>query len=107
MQHLLVFFHVPSCGHSRRMDSLVDHFLRTHRDHLKLAKVDMNERPDLAKRFGATTAPTLLLVERETMREVARLEGRSTLPDIKSMFEPALGIEQQMERPELQVAGAC
>lgn len=107
MQHLLVFFHVSSCGHSRRMDSLVDHFLRTHRDVLKLAKVDMNERPDLAQRFGATEAPTLILVERGTMRELGRLEGRNTLPSIKHTFEPLMGIEPVMESMELQTAGAC
>jgi thioredoxin-like negative regulator of GroEL len=73
------------------MDSVVDHFLRTHREHLKVAKVELAERADLAKRFNVESGPTLLLLE--NMREVARLEGRRTLPEIKDVFEPILGIE--------------
>lgn len=101
--HVLVFFHARTCGHSRRMDSVVDHFLRTHRDRLKVAKVEIVERADLAERFGVDTAPTLLLLE--DMREVGRLEGRRTLPDIKDAFEPLIGFER--ETLPIELAGAC
>ena len=103
MSRIVVFFHSNTCGHSRRMDSIVDHFMRTHRETLKVAKVEVNERPDLAERFGVETAPTLLLLE--DLKEVARVEGRSTLPDIKLAFEPVMGIEPQ-ELPR-ELAGAC
>ena len=103
MSKILVFFHASTCGHSRRMDSIVDHFMRTHRETLKVAKVDVGERADLAQRFGVETAPTLLLLE--DLKEVARVEGRSTLPDIKLAFEPHMGIEPQ-ELPR-ELAGAC
>lgn len=103
MSHVLVFFHSATCGHSRRMDSVVDHFLRSHRDHLKVAKVELTERADLAQRFGVSGGPTLLLLE--DMREVARLEGRRTLPEMKEVFEPMLGIEPATTTIEL--AGAC
>lgn len=83
--HILVFVHSATCGHSRRMDSIVDHFLRANRDLLKVAKVEISERADLAARFGVTSAPTLLLLE--DLREVARLDGRRTLPEMKDAFE--------------------
>jgi thioredoxin-like negative regulator of GroEL len=103
MSKILVFFHATTCGHSRRMDSIVDHFLRTHREQLKVAKVEVSERPDLARRFNVTSAPSLLLLD--DLREVARLEGRATLPDMKDSFEPHL----DLERGELSIelAGAC
>jgi thioredoxin 1 len=103
MSRILVFFHSTTCGHSRRMDSIVDHFLRTHRGELKVAKVELNERADLAQRFGVTSAPTLILLD--DLVEKARIEGRATLPDMKDSFEPHLALE----RPELPVelAGAC
>lgn len=85
---ILVFFHSTTCGHSRRMDSLVDHFIRTHRGSIRLAKVDFDERADLADRFNVTQAPSILLLDELT--EVVRLEGRQTLPGIKSAIEPHL-----------------
>lgn len=103
MSRILVFFHASTCGHSRRMDSIVDHFLRTHRDHLKVAKVEVAERPDLAQRFGVTSAPTLVLLD--DLKEVARVEGRATLPDMKDSFEPHLGIERR--ELSIELAGAC
>ncbi|MCW2961650.1 MAG: Thioredoxin [Thermoleophilia bacterium] len=104
MAHVVAFFHSTTCGHSRRMDSIVDHFLRTHRETVKVAKVEVAERADLATRFNITSAPTLILLE--DMVEVARLEGRATLPDIKDAFEPFLGLEAAAEQP-IELAGAC
>lgn len=103
MSRILVFVHSATCGHSRRMDSIVDHFLRLHRGSLKVAKVEINERPDLAQRFNVETAPTLLLLD--DLKEVARIEGRRTLPDMKDAFEPFLGVEPT-ELP-VELAGAC
>lgn len=88
---ILVFFWSRTCGHSRRMDSLVDHFMRLHRGELKLAKVELSARPDLAQRFHVGEAPTLVMLE--NLIEVSRLEGRNTLPAIKAAFEPHLDFE--------------
>lgn len=96
--HILVFFHSTTCGHSRRMDSLVDHFVRGHRETLRLAKVDVDNRPDLADRFSVTTAPAILLLD--DLYEVARLEGRQTLPTIKGVIEPLLPAPIAAETPE-------
>lgn len=90
---VLVFFASRTCGHSRRMDSLVDHFMRSHRGELKLAKVDIDERADLAARFNVDEAPSLILLD--DMREVARLTGRQTLPAIRGTFEPHFVVEPQ------------
>ena len=103
MSKILVFFHATTCGHSRRMDSIVDHFLRTHRGALKVAKVDVDDRPDLAERFDVTSAPSLVLLH--DLKEVARLEGRATLPDMKDSFESHLDVERS--EPSIELAGAC
>lgn len=89
MSRILVFFHTQTCGHSRRMDSIVDHYMRSNRGLLKVAKVDFNERPDLAERFAVTSAPTLLLLD--DLVEMSRIEGRATLPDMKSAFDTHIG----------------
>lgn len=91
MTTILVFFWSPTCGHSRRMDSVVDHFMRLHRDRVRLAKVNVDERPDLVERFAVSEAPSLVLLSDRA--EVARLEGRCTLPAIKAQLEPHLDLE--------------
>lgn len=100
---ILVFFQSKTCGHSRRMDSVVDHFMRMHRGKLKVAKVELTERPDLARRLGVSEAPTLVLLE--NLLEVARLEGRATLPQIKAVVEPHLDLEPTVMPRAL--ASAC
>lgn len=103
MSRILVFFHAQTCGHSRRMDSIVDHYMRANRGLLKVAKVDFAARPDLAQRFAVTSAPTLVLLD--DLVEMARVEGRATLPDMKSAFDSHIGAHDLI-LDEIQLAPA-
>ena len=82
---LLVFFTSRRSGPARRMESLLAHIARKERDSLRVRKVDVDERPDLAKRFRIAQVPSLALVKGR--RVVARLEGRSTAPKIESLLD--------------------
>ena len=88
----LVFFTSHSSGPARRMESLLAHIARKERDRLRVSKVDVDDRPDLAERFRVDQVPSLALVVGQ--RVVSRLEGRATAPRIESMLEPHLGEEQ-------------
>jgi len=70
------------------MESLLAHIERRERGSLRVKKVDVDEHPELAKRFLIAEVPSLALVEGK--RVVARLEGRSTKPKIESMIDPHL-----------------
>jgi thioredoxin-like negative regulator of GroEL len=73
------------------MESLLAHIARKERDRLRVSKVDVEDRPELAERFRIEQVPSLaLVVER---RVVSRLEGRATAPRIESMLEPHLDDE--------------
>lgn len=85
---LLVFFLNETSGPARRMESLIAHVGRKERDRLRVTRVDVDERPDLAQRFGVTEVPALVLVK--DRRPVARLDGRSSAPRIERMLEPYL-----------------
>ena len=85
---LLVFFLNERSGPARRMESLIAHFARKERDRLRVTRVDVDRRPDLAERFDVTQIPTLVLVK--DRRAVARLDGRSSAPRIERMLEPHL-----------------
>ena len=70
------------------MESLLAHIARKERDILDVKKVDVDERPDLATRFGIAQVPALALVK--DRRVVARLDGRVTTPRIEEMLDPFL-----------------
>ena len=85
---LLIFFTSHRSGPARRMESLLAHIARKERDRLRVSKVDVDDRPEVAERFRVSQVPSLaLVVER---RVVSRLEGRATAPRIEAMLEPHL-----------------
>jgi thioredoxin-like negative regulator of GroEL len=70
------------------MDSTLAHLARKERDRLRVTHVDVDEQPELAKKFEVDEVPTLVLVcER---RVVKRLEGRASVPRIEAMLEEHL-----------------
>jgi thioredoxin-like negative regulator of GroEL len=85
---LLVFFWSERSGPARRMESLLAHLERKERDRLRVRRVDVDKRPDLAKRFGVDVVPTLILVKDKVA--VSRLDGRTSAPKIEAMLEPHL-----------------
>ena len=70
------------------MESLLAHIARKERDRLRVTRVDVDHRPDLAERFSVEAVPTLVLVKDK--HTVARLDGRASAPRIEQMLEPYL-----------------
>lgn len=85
---LLVFFTSHRSGPARRMESLLAHIARKERSRLRVSKVDVDERPEVAERFRVEQVPALALVVGK--RVVSRIEGRATAPRIEKMLEPHL-----------------
>jgi thioredoxin-like negative regulator of GroEL len=85
---LLVFFWSERSGPARRMESLLAHLERKERDRLRIRRIDVDARPDLAERFGVQIVPTLVLVKEKLI--VSRLDGRTSAPKIEAMLEPHL-----------------
>jgi thioredoxin-like negative regulator of GroEL len=92
---LLVFFTSERSGPARRMESLLAHLARKERTRLRTARVDIDEKPELADRFRVDSVPTLVLVKGN--RTVARIEGRASAPRIEQMLEPYLPVEVRLE----------
>lgn len=87
-RNLLVFFSAWQSGPARRMESLLAQLARKERHRLKVTSVDVEEQPELAKRFKVRKVPTLVLVKGK--RAVARLEGRANAAEIEELVEPHL-----------------
>jgi thioredoxin-like negative regulator of GroEL len=85
---LLIFFRSERSGPARRMESLLAHLARKERERLRVRRVDVDERPELAARFAITEVPTLVLVK--DRQAVDRIEGRASAPAIERMLEAHL-----------------
>jgi thioredoxin-like negative regulator of GroEL len=92
-RNLLVFFSALHSGPARRMESLLAHLARKERHRLSVTRVDVEEKPELAKRFKVRRVPTLILVR--DRRTVARLEGRAQAAEIEELVDRHLedGVE--------------
>ena len=92
---LLVFFTSRKSGPARRMESLLAHLARKERKRLRVTRVDVDDRPDLAERFAIETIPTLVLVKGK--KAIARIDGRASAPRIEQMLDPHLAPLEPLE----------
>jgi thioredoxin-like negative regulator of GroEL len=88
-RNLLVFFSAGHSGPARRMESLLAHLERKERHRLSVKRVDVEDEPELAKRFDIRRVPTLILVKGK--HAVARLEGRAKAAEIEELVDRHLG----------------
>jgi thioredoxin-like negative regulator of GroEL len=81
---LLVFFTSERSGPARRMESLLAHLARKERTRVRVMRVEVDDQPDLARKFRVEDVPTLVLVKRKKV--VDRLDGRASAPKIEAML---------------------
>jgi len=60
-QPVLVDFWAPWCGPCRAISPTIDQIASENNGRLKVAKVNTDEAPDVASKYGIMTIPTLLL----------------------------------------------
>ena len=59
---VLLDFWAPRCGHCRSLMPLVDQ-LAGEREDIKVAKINVDEQPELARQFGIRSLPTLMVMK--------------------------------------------
>jgi thioredoxin 2 len=81
---VVVDFWAPWCGPCHAVAPVLERLAARHAGKLKVVKVDVDENPSLAERFGAHSIP-LLVVLRDGA-EVQRVLGAQPLPALESLL---------------------
>lgn len=64
----LIDFWAPWCGPCRMQSSILEQ-LEASGAAVKICKVNVDEQPDLAKRFGILSIPTLILMQNGVLKD--------------------------------------
>jgi thioredoxin 2 len=85
---VLADFWAPWCGPCRMVSPAVEKLGREHAGRLKVVKLNIDEAPDIARRYAVQGIP-LLVVHRDG-KEVDRLAGAAPEPQLRRWLEPHL-----------------
>ncbi len=80
-QPVIVDFWAPWCTYCRRIAPAFDKIAEQQEDKLVFAKVNVDEAPEIAEKYGIDTIPTLLLFKN------GAVAGTIVAPDSKAKIE--------------------
>lgn len=78
----------PWCGPCRIVSPMLDELARDHAGRLKVIKVNVDENPSLAQRFGAMSIPTLVVMHDGHVAD--RIVGAMPKPALEQRLLPQL-----------------
>jgi thioredoxin 2 len=85
---VVVDFWAPWCGPCRMISPALERLAARYAGRMKLVKVNVDENPDVAARYGAMSIPLLVLIDHG--REVDRQVGAAPESRLAAWIDPWL-----------------
>ncbi len=85
---VLADFWAAWCGPCRMIAPIVEELAREYEGRLKVAKIDVDENPDLASRYGIMSIPTLAVFKDGQV--VSRIVGYTPKAELQRHIQAAL-----------------
>lgn len=85
---VLIDFYSPNCGPCRTTAPHVDKAAQLYKGKVKVVKINVDTEPGLARKYGITLIPTLIIVNKGKI--LATEIGGKSLAEIEKMLEDAL-----------------
>ena len=82
--HVLVDFHAQWCGPCKLQSNILDVFEQKHLGKFMIAKLDVDDEPSIAGRYGIHTVPTLIVFSEG--KEITRAQGVQTIDKLEMML---------------------
>ncbi|MGI5878103.1 MAG: thioredoxin [Christensenellales bacterium] len=78
----------PWCGPCRMVGPIVEQIADEYEGRIKVGKVNVDEEPELARRYGVMSIPTLLIIK--DGKVVAKQVGAMPKPKLAAMIDEVL-----------------
>jgi thioredoxin 2 len=101
---VLVDCWAPWCGPCRMVSPALERLAREKAGRLKLVKVNVDDAPNVARRFGVQAIPTLILMKGKD--ELARQTGAGAEPALRTWLDGAYGWDAAGGAPAGRAGGA-
>jgi thioredoxin 1 len=77
---VLVDFWAPWCAPCKLLDPVLEDVARQHGDRIRVARLDVDDNPDTARRFMAMSVPTLVVFrDGEPVKRLVGARGKARL----------------------------
>ncbi len=82
---LIVDFWAPWCGPCRMVGPIIDEIAEEHGDAIAIGKVNVDENPGIASKFGIMSIPTIILFKNG--QPAKKIIGARSKADMEREFE--------------------